>query len=496
MKLRKWQSECVEKALKQYSKGQEHFLTLATPGAGKTIMGSELAKRLFEQNMIDLVFCFAPSRIVAYDFSQTLAQSINARFDGLIGAKGNSKTYQGLKHLDESFWDLFKTHRVFVIFDEIHHCAGSNIDNANSWGRPIIEKIKHGAEFTISLTGTPWRSDAAPVALSEYCDVTRRIKCDYVYGLKEAIRDKVCRIPQLIALDNDNITLTEKDETQHFKSFASLLMESGLPYSKVVQNEIVIEQMLIKANFQLERLRTLNCNSAGLIVASSIRHAWQIHAILRKILGDDALVVTSDDDKPSEAIRQFRKANDKWVISVGMISEGTNIPRLQVCCLLTNVTTELYFRQILGRILRVTDKPNQEAIMLMPAEPLFMEFAKNIIQDIPDSAPIVKVETTSDSVSLDSENIIVDETCDDNVQLVLTSDINSDISTILISPSEAYESEGEIKQSQLSDTYERELGVFGRFKQETLEIRDFEYFKNSDFKKMNSAHKDMAVFLK
>lgn len=494
MKLRKWQSECVEKALKQYSVGQEHFLALATPGAGKTIMGSELAKRLFEQDMIDLVFCFAPSRIVAYDFSQSLTQSIDARFDGLIGAKGNSQTYQGLKYLDESFWELFKTHRVFVIFDEIHHCAGSNIDNANSWGRPIIEKIKHSAEFTIALTGTPWRSDAAPVALSQYCDITRKIKCDYIYGLKEAIHDKVCRIPQLIAFDNDNITLTEKDETLHFESFASLLMESSLSYSKVVQNESVIEQILIKANLQLERLRAVNSDSAGLIVASSISHARQIHAILRKVLGDEALVVTSDDDKPSEAIRQFRKANDKWVISVGMISEGTNVPRLQVCCLLTNVTTELYFRQILGRILRMTDKPNQEAIMLMPAEPLFMEFAKNIIQDIPDSVPIVKVETTSDSVSLENENIIVDENSDYDEQLMLTSDINSDLPTILISPSELYESDVQLQQSQLSDNYERELGVFGRFKQETLEIRDFENFKNSDLKKINLAHKDMAVF--
>ncbi|MDK9685467.1 DEAD/DEAH box helicase [Pseudoalteromonas shioyasakiensis] len=261
-------------------------------------------------------------------------------------------------------------------------------------------------------------------------------------------------------------------------------MESGLPYSKVVQNEIVIEQILIKANFQLERLRAFNVDSAGLIVASSISHAWQIHAILRKILGDDALVVTSDNDKPSEAIRQFRKANDKWVISVGMISEGTNIPRLQVCCLLTNVTTELYFRQILGRILRVTDRPNQEAIMLMPAEPLFMEFAKNIIQDIPDSVPIVKIETTSESVPLESENNATqgsDEYCE---ELILNSDNNADMPTIFILPSEIRELDVQLKKSALSDNYERELGVFGRFKQETLEIRDFEHFKNSDFKKI------------
>lgn len=483
MKLRKWQSECINKALDKYSKGQKHFLALATPGAGKTIMSSELSRRLLEQDKIDFVFCFSPSKIVAYDFGQSLEKSINARFDGLIGAKGCSKTYQAMQYLDHSFWNILNTHRVFVIFDEIHHCSGSTVDNANTWGRAIIEKIKNCAEYSIALTGTPWRSDASPVALSKYCDITRKIKCDYVYGLKEAIHDKVCRVPQLIALDNDNITLTKKDKTQHFKSFVNLLMESDLPYSKVVQNEIVIKQIIIKANFQLERLRLFNSNSAGLIVTSSISHAWQVHAVLRKVLSEDALVVTSDDDKPSEAIRQFRKGNDKWVISVGMISESTNIPRLQVCCLLTNVTTELYFRQILGRLLRVTNKPNQEAIMLMPAEPLFMEFAKNIIQDIPDSVPIVKVETVSDSVSLESEVSIVQKSDDYCEELTLNSYNDADMHTIFFSPSEVYKSDMQLKQSLLSDTYERELGVFGRFKQETLEIQDFEHFNNSDLKK-------------
>ncbi|KPZ57958.1 DEAD/DEAH box helicase [Pseudoalteromonas sp. P1-25] len=474
MKLRKWQSECVEKALKYYSEGIKNFLALATPGAGKTIMGSELAKQLFEQNMIDLVFCFAPSRIVAYDFSQSLEQTIKARFDGLIGSKGNSKTYQGMQYLDESFWDLFKSHRVFVIFDEIHHCAGTNIDNANSWGKPIIEKIKYGAEYTIALTGTPWRSDASPVALSQYCDATRKIKCDYVYGLKEAIHDKVCRVPQFIAIDNDNITLTENDETQHFKSFASLLMESGLPYSKVVQNEIVVEQMLIKANSQLDRLRIVNRVSAGLIVASSISHAWKIHDILRKVLDEDALVVTSDEDKPSETIRQFRKGNDKWVISVGMISEGTNIPRLQVCCLLTNVTTELYFRQILGRILRITDKANQEAIMFMPAEAMLMEFAKNLAQDIPGTVPIVKVETTTNSVDLEGDDNPISEAENDIKDSFLTSDIDLDCSKALMWPPEITQELNKPSiQCDLSNNYERELGVYGRFKQEILEIRDF-----------------------
>ncbi|MDV2323026.1 diguanylate cyclase, partial [Vibrio cholerae] len=32
--LRKWQSDCIEAAIKKYQSGSKHFLTQATPGAG------------------------------------------------------------------------------------------------------------------------------------------------------------------------------------------------------------------------------------------------------------------------------------------------------------------------------------------------------------------------------------------------------------------------------------------------------------------------------
>ena len=42
MKLRQWQDECINLASTQYKKGNSHFLALATPGAGKTIMAANI----------------------------------------------------------------------------------------------------------------------------------------------------------------------------------------------------------------------------------------------------------------------------------------------------------------------------------------------------------------------------------------------------------------------------------------------------------------------
>ena len=234
MKLRQWQAECIDLALTQYRDGYSHFLALATPGAGKTMMASELADQLLKSDLVDLVVCFSPSSIVAKDFSESLHLRTQERFDGLIGAKGRSLTYQNLQYLDSSFWQLFERYRVFVIFDEIHHCSGSNIDNANAWGEQIILNIQDKAKLTLALTGTPWRSDTAPIVLSNYLHPSNKISCDYIYGLSEAIGDDVCRIPQIVAIDNNNISVVDIEETKTFNSFKALLSRSIIPYQEII----------------------------------------------------------------------------------------------------------------------------------------------------------------------------------------------------------------------------------------------------------------------
>ncbi len=82
-----------------------------------------------------------------------------------------------------------------------------------------------------------------------------------------------------------------------------------------------------------------------------------------------------------------------------MISEGTDIPRLQVCCHLSTVKTELYFRQVLGRILRVTHNEMQEAWLYTFAEESLIEFSERVEQDIPESCMFVEIENSSVSVN-------------------------------------------------------------------------------------------------
>ncbi|MFY8274492.1 DEAD/DEAH box helicase [Pseudoalteromonas sp. SSDWG2] len=475
MKLRNWQSECIHSAISKY-KSKKHFLALATPGAGKTVMASVLAKQMYDQGDIDLVLCFSPSSIVAHDFSEALSEQFDAHFDGTIGALGNSFTYQALGTLDSKVWRLFEKYRVFVIFDEIHHCAGSNIKDANAWGKPIITTIKEKAAYTIALTGTPWRSDSLPIALAEYCNESGQIQCDYVYGLKQAIADNVCRIPQVVALDNDQITVVEGDETSHFTSFIDLLSQSIIPYSEIVTNTSVIEQLLIHSSHKLNELRAKNKESGGLIVASSIAHAWKIQLILKQTIGDSAVVVTSDEGNGNDLIRSFRYNQDKWIISVGMISEGTNIPRLQVCCYLSNVKTEMNYRQVMGRILRITDAPNQQAILFIPAEPSLVDYAYRVAQDIPDELAKVKFAQMNDEIIAEVPVLNEgDEIYDTDSHTIITANKPTiSIGDVIINADESLTPFNDIPSSELDIPIDKIMGIFGQFNHKELEIDGFD----------------------
>ncbi|QYJ69670.1 DEAD/DEAH box helicase family protein [Shewanella sp. FJAT-51649] len=385
MQLRKWQSECVERALRHFNGAHKHFLCLATPGSGKSIMAAELAAKLFEDDQIDFVLCFSPSVNISQGLKQTFSNRLECRFDGVIGSVGCSYTYQGMLAFKADFWQLLIKNRVLVIFDEIHHCAGSSLEDANAWGEEILLNIQAQAQYTLALTGTPWRSDQAPIVLSRYRGPDNQIQCDYVYGLKEAVTDDVCRSPHIVLIDNDKIAVTnEENETKTYRSLDELLKNSSISYQSIIENHEAIQYILTLATNKLKAIKQCNPNAAGLIVASSVSHAADILNTLKVAFNETAQIVTYKEDDPSTKINEFRNSTTNWIVSVGMISEGTDIPRLQVCCHLSRVKTELYFRQVLGRILRTNDSLNQQAWLYTFAEPKLVEFASRIAEEIPD----------------------------------------------------------------------------------------------------------------
>ncbi|MZY23656.1 DEAD/DEAH box helicase family protein [Enterobacter hormaechei] len=429
--LREWQKECSEAALEKYQSGSPHFLCLASPGAGKTVMAAEVARKMLELKLVDLILCFAPSSVVVASIESTFSHILQRNFNGGLGAVGAAYTYHSLMYFDKSFWKSLQMHRVLVIFDEIHHCTGDSLDNANVWGGEILSQVQQCASYSLALTGTPWRTDSTPIVLSNYTDPDGEICCDYVYGLHEAIVDGVCRKPKIALINSNNLVYSSKDNVQFFGSITDFLSETVASYQSIIWHPEAMKYVLEAGCKKLNEIRKVNSDAGGLVVASSVEHAYKILNILEKEFDQTAIIVTYHDRDALAKIGYYRQSTTEWIVSVGMISEGTDIPRLQVCCHLSSVKTELYFRQVLGRILRVNQSENQEAWLFTMATNELTLFSNRLAEDLPEDYKVMQQQSDDWSFpTIDSQSMPPEFMRKNGISKIKEIDLEMDIGEI------------------------------------------------------------------
>ena len=367
-------------------------------------MASALTDRLFKEALIDLVICLTPSQVVKASFTADLSTLTGLSMTGGLGSHGCVLTYQALGYLPQQFWALFDVYRVFVIFDEIHHCGGADDTPGNSWGESILSQLHDRAQYTLSLSGTPWRSDELPVVFANYIRPAGALKPDFVYSLQEAIDDGVCRTPQIIVIDNNGIEVRRFNDEENppnvYCGIQHLFSEEDMPYQTLLENDHLLSHVLLRAIEQLQNIQVTSGTAAGLIVASTVEHARVIHAQLTKTYGQSAVLVTHKTVNAAEQLMNFNRSQDNWIVSVGMVSEGTNIPRLQVCCHLSRVKTELHFRQVLGRILRATNQNPEKAYMFILADSRLVHYAHRVADDLPNEATVVNFKPGPQSAEI------------------------------------------------------------------------------------------------
>jgi len=384
LKLRQWQLTCLDNAFNHYLKGANNFLVFAVPGAGKTILAASIAKRMLENDLVDIIISLSPSVSIKKNIQDVLSISTNRCFKGEIGSAGICFTYQSLSHISPEFWRKIRNKRKFLILDEVHHCSGNNEVESNHWGLNILQKISQGKTYSLSLSGTPWRTDSFPITKQQYSRSSSQIAYHYKYGLQDAIKDGICRIPKVILIDNEQITVEQRNgKVNTFSNFEALLSDSEINYQAILENKCALKFILKESITKLEELRAKITNAGGLIVATSVNHAYLIAETMRKEFSIRPQVVTYKQHDAQIQIDEYKQNTKSWLISVGMVSEGTDIPRLQICCYLSRIRTELYFRQVLGRILRATNDKPQQAWLFTFAEPNLIKFAERLNADIP-----------------------------------------------------------------------------------------------------------------
>jgi superfamily II DNA or RNA helicase len=150
-----------------------------------------------------------------------------------------------------------------------------------------------------------------------------------------------------------------------------------------------VRLMFEEAHKKLQWLRNpenpfVDTTAGGLVVAENKAAARRIVDIIEDLTGTKPRLVLSDIEKAGDQIKGFRESNEEWIVTVKMVSEGVDIKRLRVLTYMSNVMSELFIAQVLGRITRYrSDLPSEQtAYFYMLAYPPLMDMARLVDDNV------------------------------------------------------------------------------------------------------------------
>ena len=374
--LRRWQRQALESVMhKQFKRlAQRDSLIVATPGSGKTLLALSIAHRMLSEGFVERIVVVTPTNHLRFQWADA-ADTVGVHFDphwsNADGVEADDfhgivVTYSQVSFAP-SLYRLQAKKPTLVILDEIHH-AGDEL----RWGNSAREAFE-AADYRLALSGTPFRSDNNPIPFVTY--EVGRSRADFEYSYANALADGVCRPAIFPSFEGEVKWLSHTGLLEDWSLLDLLSREKEAErWRATLQPEGGwLCGVLSEADQALSAMRAAgHVDAAGLIFAIDQEHARRIALVLRNISGTEPVIAISDDPSASEQIRGFATGRAKWIICVRMISEGVDIPRLRVGVFATNISTELFFRQAVGRFVRVIDGLEEQSVQFyIPAiEPL------------------------------------------------------------------------------------------------------------------------------
>lgn len=413
MNLRPWQAEALAKALDWLlvKRRDRHFLINAAPGAGKTLASSVIARALIERGEIDRVVVIAPRAEVVNQWAEDFRRVTGRYMTKVTGRDGDiacleldvCATWAAVQGLQDAMQAVCRTARTLVICDEHHHAAveaawGSSADSAFA-----------AAKFVLVLTGTPLRSDGAQSVWLAYDDagaLDHPEEGTYTLTYGEAVDLGYCR-PVTFHRHEGKFTVDlDGGEQIHVSGRHKAVLSREMARVPGLQRALDFYRlactpqfekdgttplaggyqatMLEYASQKLDDLRGRMPEAGGLVIAPSIEMAEYMVKLIEHIEGEAPVLVHSQMPNPEAKIRAFRNTDKRWLVSVAMISEGVDIPRLRVLVYLPHALTELAFRQAIGRVVRTAGHDDDtRAYVVMPCLDTLETYARRVEEEMP-----------------------------------------------------------------------------------------------------------------
>lgn len=470
--LRQWQDYAKSECLKYFALGKRVWVQEAVTGAGKTTFAVETALDYYGSKEVDLIIVLTPSLATLNGWLDSFSKNLNATSGPSYPADTQVwvSTYAGYKSIIAELGECNRRiNGYLLIADEYHHA-----EREACWGQAVT-KLGRAAKNVLMLSGTPWKTKGTIALVDEEVNINGHpyygadgiIVPDnsYKYSKDLAQHDKDRATVPVHFTFVPAKTTDEKtgrtyelplDDPKNWRKYANKDCDESLGRYVAVEasdyklKDSDVGRALIAEGFswlnysrnQIEQSTNVEDLSIMLIVCRTIPEARIVESYVRNKYKVDTEVIVSDDTTSAErlekikiACRQGSHARPDVIVSVGMISEGVDIPAIKVIVYMSAIITMLYLMQLLGRSMRrifingkyADPTPNRTlAYFVAPAHPYIMWFASQVENDIteawkelasrgefvekPDQekkeAPRYKTEVTGESAHVCRNNFI------------------------------------------------------------------------------------------
>lgn len=390
--LRGWQAE----AYGHYTgANRKDYLCAATPGAGKTTFGLYLAAESARAGSTKRLVVVVPTDNLRTQWMRVASSLFGIQLDDQFVNQlrgGEASDYDGVVVTYQQVAAEPSLHRAlcgatetYAIFDEIHH-AGEK----KAWGEALRGAFEPAVK-RLALTGTPFRSDDNPIPFVTY-NAGGRCVTDYAYGYGEAVTDGVCREVYFPSYEGDFSwwSTSGGDRRASFRDVLPQEERARRLNTALNPDGDYLPTLLEDAHRRLMDVReNVYGDAGGLVIARDQTHAKRISTLLQQISGEPPVVAISEDPDASRKIAAFARVPHadqflaappkRWIVAVKMVSEGVDIPRLFVGVYATPITTDLFFRQAVGRFVRVIpDVAGQVGYLFIPRDPSLIPLVEDI----------------------------------------------------------------------------------------------------------------------
>lgn len=384
--LREWQADAV-----QACADKQQTLVVATPGAGKTVFAAHHVNGLMTRQLTHYVIVVVPSVALISSWQDSWADQELQLTSQATSGRSYPKAYKGVVMTYAKMVNMLPTVetwyrrglRFAIVFDEIHHTA-----DANQWGN-AAQRLGEMASHILAMTGTPFRNDGQAMRWVRY-DADGYCHPQFRYSYGDAVRDGVCRAVEFQTDDGDLRMLHEGQQREWRISDTPHKAEDISTASRIAYDGDLphLPGLIQHAVEQLDEYRKHDPDAACLFVCrpgqndEDNKHVEVVSKLITKLTGERPVVVTHDKEEAHDKLRRFRQGTSRFLVSVRMVSEGIDIPRLRVLCLATAPQSRLLFHQLVGRVVRVEPgRQHDRGCVVMSKFPHMMEWAADMEQE-------------------------------------------------------------------------------------------------------------------